>query len=282
MKPVRIGPSLRSDEKLWRYMSIDKFICMLHKQELHFTPLHQFSNTDPFEGLIPKIGLEALIEISVSGKEDLIKTIEDLIEKFPAAKNSPDIIKIQNELADRRNHAIRSIKQIISTTTVNCWHCNPIESEAMWGLYSKQGIAIQTTVNYLSEAINKKVPNRTIFMGKVKYVDFNAPDIDMSSCFTNDGHALGMIKRASYAHENEVRLMLTRDVHPRDFMKITPEHIKVPIDTKLLIEKVYISPYANEITKSCIHYICEKYEIPIEKIENSQLLDGHNEIFTEK
>ena len=59
MSEVRISNQLPGDTKLWRYLSLDKFIDLLSKDMLHFTPLSSFVETDPYEGYLPKVAMDA-------------------------------------------------------------------------------------------------------------------------------------------------------------------------------------------------------------------------------
>src|SRR5208282_4088602 len=78
---------------------------------------------------------------------------------------------------------------------VNCWHCNPDESAAMWAVYSKtSGVAITTTLARLQAAL-ADAPQE-IEIAAVHYVPIS-PGFAAGSPWT--------IKRPSFAHEREAR-----------------------------------------------------------------------------
>ena len=70
---LSISSVLHPEQRLWRYMSMDKFIDMLSTQTLYMASTAQFRGTDPFEGqdhpqVNPDLGAddEALLRISTT------------------------------------------------------------------------------------------------------------------------------------------------------------------------------------------------------------------------
>jgi hypothetical protein len=59
MSEVRVSDTLEGSTTLWRYMSLDKFIDLLSMNQLYFAPLAFYMKTDPFEGFLPAVCLEA-------------------------------------------------------------------------------------------------------------------------------------------------------------------------------------------------------------------------------
>ena len=53
-------------------------------------------------------------------------------------------------------------------TLINCWYQSEYESDAMWQLYSNNGIAIQTTFGKLKNSF--KNSNDNVLIGQVKYI----------------------------------------------------------------------------------------------------------------
>ena len=276
---IHIGKSLHHDEKLWRYMGIEKLVCLLHERKLYFTPLSHFKETDPYEGYIPKTALHQIISNLQAIRAASVEHIKDEIRKFHDYEDNPEYMRIIKEYESDDITIVKTVQQVVSSTTVNCWHCNQFESEAMWGLYSRQGIAIQTSVKSLTDSLHLTDNSLNISIGRVKYLDFNSAENDMASCLTDDGHTLGMIKRESYAHEKEVRLIASRNFKINGLASLKSEPIMISADVENLIEKIYVSPYASTAMENCITYICEKYGIPKEKICKSKLLTGHDELF---
>jgi len=103
-------------------------------------------------------------------------------------------------------------------------------------------------------------------------MDFDDPNIKPQDCVVA-GHIIPMIKRISYKHENEFRGFITPQLHKMELDGFTPEAINIPVDLAILIDKIYISPMANEPFISSVKAICEKYDILKKQIVKSKLLD---------
>lgn len=232
-------------EKVWRFLDFTKFVDMLDKRALHFTRIDKLK--DPYEGSYPKKHLENLSNIDIS---------KDEVAAFQA---------------DAEKRAV--LRRYI---VVNCWHMNPYESAAMWDLYvgSNTGVAIQTTGKKLSDCFLSKSndllgANITRGIGPVSYVDFE-----------NDAPPIGIvgvsgIKRKSFEHERELRLVLWRNKKRKiDEVECFPEDgFDLPIDLDLLIERIHISPLAKPWFLSLVKSISQRYKIEKE-ILHSDLYSG--------
>ena len=132
-----IEPDL--DIVVWRYMSLQKFEWLLEDKALFFCRLDMFPD-DPFEGTIPK--KEAEFRAKTHENEKTIENISNLHRRFK-----------------RR-------------LTVNCWHINNSENDAMWRLYLDDncGVTIKTTVKNLLNSFENTTEE--IFCSKVRYIDY--------------------------------------------------------------------------------------------------------------
>lgn len=184
LKPsVNIVDGLSKDTMLWKYMSLDKLIYLLDKQCLFFSPLEFYKKTDPYEGYLPKIALENLLDSKRIRKELLEARIEKLKSIVGSAKGelTPDIEKsiARLERDEREYEEICSMPKrfwalLAKRILVNCWHSNQFESEAMWNLYSDlgKGVVIKTSVESLISSISDTSLEREINIGKVKYLNY--------------------------------------------------------------------------------------------------------------
>ncbi len=205
---------------LWRYMDLSKYLSLLQKQELYFCPQSAFS--DPYEGARPKqLSFENIIQTEFS-KEGL----------DAAAKS------LQLEIG------IASAKRIAGRTFVNCWHCSPHESEAMWKLYSSSGdsICIKTT-----NARLKSVLPVGVSTGLVQYIDFETYRPSESPV----SYSPPFFKRLAFEHEKEFRAVIydltSDDANENMLAEMRQPNLRgkfIPIDIKQLIESVYINPSA--------------------------------------
>lgn len=280
MADVKVGSSVNTDIPLWRYMSLDKLVNLLESDSLFFTALETYQHTDPFEGYMPRVAFEAYAKAF----EPEIKDLHAAYEEF---KNRPDQNPEQLALLSKMKDGIdglgektkKTFKTICKGITVNCWHANECESEAMWKLYSDngKGIAVKTSVSSIVKSIQHFQQDVLVQIGAVKYLDFHDINLDPKDCVT-DGHLSPLLKRSSFSHENEVRLFTVPKINSDnvDSFKSKPEFVKAM--ALELIEEVYISPFAGEPFISSVKAICNKYLIPHETVKESDLLEGHEEL----
>ncbi len=284
MNELNIGESIKENYLLWRYMTLDKLINILVSKTLFFTPLKSYQETDPFEGYMPLNGLKKIAEVSEKRTSKQIECIKKLRANYEQAKvkHGPDP-KMEQQLQEIDVAASQSLEanmdsfdKIAKAVMVNCWHANDYESEAMWKLYSDdgKGIAITTNIELLKKSINPIHDDVRISIGKVKYIDFfdltlNAED------YIVDGNILPLTKRLSYKHENEIR-MYTTPKFEAGAAKIEAKPYFLQIDPLVLIDKVYISPYAKEPYISSTIEVCKMLGLNENKIKHSDLLNSTN------
>ena len=94
------------------------------------------------------------------------------------------------------------MKKIQEYSAISCWHINDFESAGMWDLYlgGLDGVAIKTNYNCLMNSVTDL--KYKVFSAKLQYVDFHK---EMTS---NNIYDTLFYKRKSFAHENELRLMV--------------------------------------------------------------------------
>jgi hypothetical protein len=121
-------------------------------------------------------------------------------------------------------------KQIYKRITVNCWHINEHESEAMWKLYSDsgKGIAIQTSIKSLRGAIDGIDDNILIQLGVVKYLDFHDRNLNPHDCIV-DGTFAPLLKRISYVHEKELRAYIVPTIKDKSAIISEPAPVIVNV-----------------------------------------------------
>ncbi|MEZ8945284.1 DUF2971 domain-containing protein [Vibrio sp. T3Y01] len=277
MAKVKIGDSVDHSMPLWRYMSLDKLIHLLETDSFYFTPLESYSNSDPFEGYIPQKAFDLFGKIFATEVKELQEVYQVFESQCMTEGTSPPELQKMKEGIDGLGQKVKETYKLLHKgITVNCWHANPVESEAMWKLYSDngKGIAIRTSVSNLSEALTHFEQDVLVQMGAVKYMDFNDPSIDGRDCVT-DGHLAPLLKRSSFSHENEVRLFVSPKVDIENPYMFKAKPNVVSASAEKVIEAVYISPFAGEPYTSSVKAICNKYNIPHEIVCESNLLNGH-------
>jgi hypothetical protein len=286
MTEVQASTKLAGATRLWRYLSLDKLIDLLSTSELFFTPLATFAQSDPFEGYLPSVALNAHASIFRKVVDDLEQAHQQVAEHrngqgLPLTNEEQE--GLQASLKDLRSAPRRFLPAIAKTTAVNCWHASESESEAMWRLYAENGkaVAIETTFDALKESIQKRKSTSVVHIYPVKYLDFFDPKLQPQDCVV-EGHLAPLLKRISYQHEREVRAFIGKVApNPRvgaDVAFWKPAPIRLPIDLKALVKAIYISPYAVEPFSSSVAKICEAFGLESGIVRSSQLLSGHEEL----
>ncbi|MEE5060488.1 DUF2971 domain-containing protein [Pseudomonas alliivorans] len=281
---VEVLKSLHDDMVLWRYMSLDKFINLLDDEGLYFAPLDSYKDTDPFEGYPPAVALRAIYSLSDETYQAVSDTIlmAEQMEKPWSPTVEAAVDKAHKSLRDRPAKFRLLIDALFKGTLVSCWYHSSHQSEAMWKMYGDQrkGVAIRTTVGKLKLALAQAQGNerqKTIFIGKVRYIDYSDPLITAQECKV-DGHIIPLLKRISYSHENEVRAFLSPDLDASNVEEFTIKPFMASCDVHDLIEGVYVSPYTSMPFFKAVQAVAGKYGLAC-PVERSDLLSGADDLF---
>lgn len=204
--------------KVWRYMNLPKLISLIQSNALYLARLDQLA--DPYEGSTTHrtaAGIDAFLKTlgSDRGYQDMANVYE---------KNRESMF-------------------------VSCWHANEHESEAMWRLYGggASGIAVQSTYSRLIDSVETQYD---VYVGLVQYIDYNTASFPSANVFYPVMH-----KRASFAHEREVRLV--RHWTPN------PEHdertlsLSMPWNVEAFCDHIYVDPYAPEYYFEAVKAVVE-------------------------
>lgn len=273
MATLQVHNSIKDDDVLWRYLPLEGLVSLLDSGTLYFSPLDNYRLSDPFEGYLPKVAIDAIADISRNANAGILADIGEFLAANPRISEI-EITRLRNQAQELQSFMYHSIKKIISCITVSCWNRSAHESEAMWGLYARNGIAIQTSVKSIRSALSSNEQPHIITMGALKYLDFADSSLTAADCVSADGHLMGMIKRIAYAHENEVRMMISGDIDPHNPDSAIPTPKYVETDMNTLIERLVISPFATIPMKISIRAIVKKYNIDKSKLHESPLLEN--------
>jgi hypothetical protein len=166
----------------------------------------------------------------------------------------------QKEIGGVMVSAVDFLKIKSRFSCVNCWHVNGVESAAMWKLYSSEsGVAIQSSIGGLLRGFNAA---SGLEMALVEYVDFDATDLPKMPYPI-------YLKRRSFSHENELRLVIT-DADTAAH----PDGLLVSADLSQLIERIYVSPLAPFWMAQVVRRELEQYGLEIEVIHSSLYSKG--------
>ncbi len=145
---------------------------------------------------------------------------------------------------------------------VSSWHINEYESFAMWQIFTQnsEGLAIQSTVERLQNAL-KLETNFKQYIGEVNYIDYKKEHIPFDDSFFPF-----LFKRKSFQYEREVRII--SDLSEKNIT--INDGLKIDIDIKQLIEKIYIHPKSENWYKKLVIELVSKLGFDFE-IEKSDL-----------
>ena len=236
------------DDKIWRYMSIEKFLYLIMNRKLYMSQAAAFN--DPYEGVVS----DSIRYSEKSGKSE----------------------QEQEAIRDQYNKLQKKAKKCY----VSCWHINKNENVAMWKLYAdeKSGVAIQSKIGNLIKSMpcndekkskSSKSSKSSMYLGKVKYMNFN---YEQGHDYNGDDFEISEIvdvlfyKRFEFGGENELRLVKEYD------SKTGNNGYEVDVNLEAVIEKIYVSPTAPEYYKNIVKGILEKYDYEFEVLQSSDLL----------
>jgi hypothetical protein len=273
------------DQPLWRYLDVGKFLHIVTTGSIWFTRALEFAKSDPYEGALTPWDLKLCSQVlGCDNKEQLSQlmrlnnwgSISDFIESEPI-------------------YSLEYFKVIfLSTATklpmwkytyaVSCWHMNSVESDAMWQLYAirQAGIALKSSPRRMIDAFAKHSDH--IDIAKVQY-----DDNGIESALTSVIYAPILIKRPSFSHEKEVRLITscltgfekttTPEGHISHFVdynkKGLPLGQNIPCNLESLIEEIVISPQMAPHYETSIRVLLQALalRIPIRKSDLDTYLE---------
>lgn len=235
--------SKNSQQKIWRYLDIGKFLSLLIEEKLYFARPDKFG--DLFEGFKPISHAEAEASLIEKVFEDALgkDTVDTVLRK-----NLPNLFSLIHRTCTQESRL---------RFGVCCWHKNEYESEAMWKLYPKDSVAIVTTIENLRLSLPQ---DKGIIVDDVRYNNFCTDPIEK-------GYAhYGLFqKRKSFEYENEVRALV--------LLKNNNGEERVSCNLKELIGAIYISPYAGSYLQECVKFILEAKAMSRDLIHFSELIN---------
>jgi hypothetical protein len=200
---------LQPQQKIWRYMSCEKFLDLVRKRTLYCRRLDKLP--DCLEGLYSAGNFK--------GKSKVMQAIHDGYK----IKDDHDSMILQS--IPMRMHYF-----------VNCWHINDAESRTMWRLYapSSESIVVVSRAGLLTDyALFCCIYGSWALTGKVNYVDYNYTRPDWVS------YGPAFCKDLPYRFEQEFRLAIS------DKGTVHADFLRYSVDSTPLIEKVILHPHAS-------------------------------------
>ena len=134
---------------------------------------------------------------------------------------------------DAQDQAAKIVRNRRKHTFVNCWTASEHRSHALWRIYcpSTEGVAIQTTL----ERLKKSVPLPVV------EVTYDSHQVDETSL---DIDRLVAQKRPMFAYEQEVRVVLVRDLDDPEHLERRTIGVEIDWDPELHVENIWVHPEA--------------------------------------
>ena len=232
--------------RVWRYLDLAKFIWLLENRKLYLSRLDLLG--DSHEGSLPNITADHYYANHLYHARDINRI--RLINEFGEKEGELKFLEMEPVFL-RQIEEMRSDKRKVRRHYfVNCWHMNKSESEAMWRLYcsNNNGIAIQTTYKKL---VDSTMSDKYLHIGCVNYIDYESYSFPMDNVYYKMMH-----KRASFAHEQEVRLIKTET--PKNWgtsQEICLEGLEFDWALESIVDAIYINPYAQNYYFEVVHQV---------------------------
>jgi hypothetical protein len=221
--PVVTHPSFQqplTDAPVCRYMNLPKFEWILIHGALYFARGDRFD--DPYEGQLP-----------------------DAIMAKIKANKVPGLFEMWRQFGQNSR----------LSTYLNCWYGSACESDAMWKLYSTDGVGVAILSNFGALVKSFESTSEQVCVGLVKYGD------EHLSSRTTMGNEFDywLWKRQAFEHEREVRAVISLPVSSGGLLvndergrraeswtvlseNDTPNALTVEVDLPTLIQQVVVSP----------------------------------------
>lgn len=199
------------------------------------TPIYRIYGIERFKNLLAS-GMDALLS---PGKWD------DPFENFILARTNVDT-----------GTGLATLSSLAGDWYGQCWSTKP-ESDAMWRIYSAahDGIKVKTTIRRLIDnlkAVGSPAPYLQFFIGRVAYMDEGALTAWASKLtfqqltWGGSGDAFAdllCVKRDTFSHEEEVRLLFQDDDLPRAKGGVFP----YPLSANILFDEAVIDPRLDSV-----------------------------------
>jgi hypothetical protein len=148
----------------------------------------------------------------------------------------------------------------------------------MWRLYAERGKAVAVETGFDNRFKNAILQALFTFIRSRIWTSltwhFNRKTVLLKG--------IPLLKRISYRHEQEVRAFIGKVApNPRagvDAAFWKPGPIRLPVDVKVLLKAIHVSPYAGEPFPSSVAKICEAFGLDLVIVQPSHLLTGEEEL----
>jgi hypothetical protein len=198
--------------------------------------------------------------------------LDKFIDPWEGVWPKPIVEAIRNNWLPKDHDTFLSFsKRMRRSFFVNCWHESKYESAALWDQYARSaGFAVCTTVGRLKQSISD---NRPVFVGRIKYLDYDEDTVTELNMLLPP-----FLKRRSFQHENEVRVMLwdmpIEESKPIDWERARESH-SLQVNLTELIQELYLSPIIDDWLVPQLQELFSRYGLSSIPLRKSDLYAPH-------
>jgi hypothetical protein len=218
-------------------MSSDKFAWMLRTGSLFFCRSDKFA--DPLEGHFTKVN--------------------PYIEDLWVAHQRDGGFGVSGASEEELRRGYRMMLSVVhkdkTSTFVNCWHMNEVESPGMWASFAAAHECVCIRSSF--DRLHRLLPDQC-FVGGVRYIDYDRDFIDPLNSLNFVGH-----KDIRYREEREIRAVVWGSDAASKFGAIADVGIGVPIDLASLITAVHTSPSADDRYEQTVAALCRSHGLDV-------------------
>jgi len=247
---------LGTEKKLWKYLTMPKFIDLISKSQLWFAKPSTFN--DPFESKTNKKSraehiwriMNRIIDdyniAAYENDDDYLNKQEWIVSGMERQKSGViSAVKYENFSKVPKNLLSFSeykLNKFLDSQLVNSWNINDYESESLWNLYSDMdfGIAIVSDSENLRKSYRTSYGSPKIL--KIKYYDLHKND-------TFYKYLPSAYKHIAFKHEEELRAYIGINMPDQN------KGYRIDVDLNILIHKIVISPNAQSWFKENVSWI---------------------------
>jgi hypothetical protein len=210
-----IGDPLNKSAQLWRYVRLSTLLLLMTKKHVFVPTIETLRKGDPLE-----------LTIVCNKTAGYFKELDAASTKW---------LKSRRKRRSREPLFTVWAREILWRRCAWCWHEGNLESIALWHIYAREGVAICSTVQRLTDCLlaNKRVKGAGI--GRINYCSRSEPFAGSEATKLPPY----VIKDACYAFEKEVRVIFPT----------SKQHLgglTLELDPIGFIESIEISPYLPE------------------------------------
>lgn len=204
------------DARIWRYMSLEKFIKLINDNALYFCRSDLFE--DQHEGSYTTNAREYRKQFYSGATKGWYDTTMPTINE-----------------------------NLKKCTFISCWHVNEDENIHMWQSYAEKDktVAIVSSITNIKKHILDT--DTQFLLGLVNYIDYDKDLVSEVNAF-----APFFCKRKEFSGEREFRIIKERFIDVNKVIKgevEMPQGINIPISIPGFIEEIRISPFVSKDTK---------------------------------